>query len=400
MTEQRPRALALSVVLHALLAVVAWRTAPRSETPFLPPPVPAAEWTFLPPPEAPVAPAPAAPEPPPVPSLARTAPASSRPVRAASPPRGSAPSASPAPTPAATPPLPVTPTVTPVAPPLGNAASLLRGLNERALAQVTGGSIGLEVGPVPVRRRDMVAVRTGSLEAQARDVSAGYVTDRLAATHQHEAPGVRGYFWGLRRRMEESWSPSAAREPSLAETAMATVAMPASGLLQMQRSAEGSAVEPGRRGAAIDALEAGNMARGNNPAHRTMTPFTGIVDASQGNTRRTRTEVEVIQDEEGVVTSVRVLRGSGREAFDRAAEHAVREALPLAAAVPMPGGRRSRWSFEVVVSRDPFVPGVGMSFDESTGWVELHWPGRLHARRRVWLEDARPAQTFRGPSRG
>ena len=71
-------------------------------------------------------------------------------------------------------------------------------------------------------------------------------------------------------------------------------------------------------------------------------------------------------------------------------------ALPLGDAVAMPGGRRSRWSFEVVVSRDPFLPGVGMSFDESSGWVELHWPGRLHARRRVWLESAHPARAV-GP---
>jgi len=283
------------------------------------------------------------------------------------------------------------------APRLGSAAELLGDLSTRAMAQVTRGEIRLAASPQPTRSRALFAPRSSaSPEEQARAVSQGYVAERLAETHQHEAPGVRGYFWGLRRRMEENWHPSAVREPSLAETALATVAMPADMLLQVQRSAQGDAVTPGRRGAAIDALEGANLARGNNPANLTMAPFQGIVDASAGNTRRTRAEVEVLQDEDGAVTSVRVLRSSGREAFDRAAEHAVREALPLGDAVAMPGGRRSRWSFEVVVSRDPFLPGVGMSFDESSGWVELHWPGRLHARRRVWLESAHPARAV-GP---
>ncbi len=206
------------------------------------------------------------------------------------------------------------------------------------MAQVTRGEIRLAASPQPTRSRALFAPRSSaSPEEQARAVSQGYVAERLAETHQHEAPGVRGYFWGLRRRMEENWRPPAVREPSLAETALATVAMPADMLLQVQRSAQGDAVTPGRRGAAIDALEGANLARGNNPANLTMAPFQGIVDASAGNTRRTRAEVEVLQDEDGAVTSVRVLRSSGREAFDRAAEHAVREALPLGDAVAMPG---------------------------------------------------------------
>ena len=153
----------------------------------------------------------------------------------------------------------------------------------------------------------------------------------------------------------------------------------------MQRSAQGSAVEPGRRGSAIDALEG---ARGGQ--NLTQPPFTGVVDAAQGNVRRTRAELEVLQDEAGAVLSVRVVRASRLAGFDVAAEEAVRQALPLQASVRMQGGRRSRWSFEVVTSRDPFVPGVGISFDESSGWFEVHAPGRVHTRSRVWLEDARP----------
>src|SRR5581483_8893021 len=119
-------------------------------------------------------------------------------------------------------------------------------------------------------------------------------------------------------------------------------------------------------------------------------PFQGIVDASRGNVRITRAEVEVDQDAEGHVRAVRILRTSHVASFDQAALAAVREALPLQAPVPLPGGRRSRWSFQVAASRDPIVPGIGMEFDESSGWFELHYPGRLHLRSRVWLEQSRP----------
>ncbi|MDB4931441.1 MAG: hypothetical protein JWM10_3925, partial [Myxococcaceae bacterium] len=221
------------------------------------------------------------------------------------------------------------------------------------------------------------------------------VDERLAATHQHEAAGVRGYYWSLRRRMLESWRPGLSRMPTLGETLLATVATPVAGLAEIARSANGAAVAPGRQGAAIDALESGNTARSNNPAERTQAPFQGIIDGSRGNTRTTRAEVEVVQGEDGSVIEVRVLRSSRIAGFDRAAEDAVRDALPLQTPVAMPGGRRSRWSFEVVASRDPFVPGVGFEFDESSGWFELHWPGRAHVRSRVWLEGAAPLS--RGP---
>lgn len=390
MADGQRRAWWWSLGLHGLVAVLAGRVASRPPPSVAPGAVASIEWTFSDPP-------PPVPEASPA-SAARTpevASVPSRPVRAGAA-RGAVPSRAPSTvsTPSPIPPPTVAPATPAVpAPRLGSAAALLGDLSTRAMAQVIRGEIALAASPQPTRSRELFAPRTtASPEEQARAVSQGYVAERLAETHQHEAPGVRGYFWGLRRRMEENWRPSAAREPSLAETALATVAMPADMLLQVQRSAQGDAVTPGRRGAAIDALEGANMARGNNPANLTMAPFQGIVDAAAGNTRRTRAEVEVLQDEDGAVTSVRVLHSSGREAFDRAAEHAVREALPLGDAVAMPGGRRSRWSFEVVVSRDPFLPGVGMSFDESSGWVELHWPGRLHAQRRVWLESAHPAQ--------
>jgi TonB family protein len=250
------------------------------------------------------------------------------------------------------------------------------------------------------RARSLVDLPQGTPESRAVAASQGYVDQRLAATHQHEAPGVRGYYWSLRRRMLESWRPGISHVPSIGDTLLATVAAPPAALAEILRSANGAAVAPGRQGAAIDALEAGNTARSNNPAERTQAPFQGIIDGSRANTRTTRAEVEVVQGEDGRVIEVRVLRSSHIAGFDRAAEAAVRDALPLQAPVAMPGGRRSRWSFEVVASRDPFVPGVGFEFDESSGWFELHWPGRVHVRSRVWLEGASPLQRVARSPRG
>ncbi|MEZ4408824.1 MAG: TonB family protein [Polyangiales bacterium] len=120
------------------------------------------------------------------------------------------------------------------------------------------------------------------------------------------------------------------------------------------------------------------------------TPMVGIVELSESNVRTTRAEVEVDQDAEGNVIDVRVVRASHVAGFDRAAVEAVRAAIPLQERVPLPGGRRSRWSFDVLASRDPILPMVGMAFDESSGWFEFHWPGRLHVRSRVWMERAGP----------
>lgn len=276
------------------------------------------------------------------------------------------------------------------APPAMRAADLMRVLPSEAFSEWGAAPSIAQAQSDRARARSLVDLPEGTPESRALAASQGYVDARLAATHHHEAPGVRGYYWSLRRRMLESWRPGISRTPSLGETLLATLAMPAAGLAEVVRSANGAAVEPGRQGAAIDALEAGNTARSNNPAERTQAPFQGIVDQSRGNARTTRAEVEVVQGEDGSVLEVRVLRSSHIAGFDRAAEAAVRDALPLQTPVAMPGGRRSRWSFEVVASRDPFVPGAGFEFDESTGWFELHWPGRLHVRSRVWLEGASP----------
>jgi TonB family protein len=393
------RSLVASVLLHlgvGLVAILTTRSLPRS------PPAAArssdrtVEIDFAPPPPSPVAPAPAA-----VPTAPSALAASaSRPSAPRSAP-SSAERTAPAPTvvPPAVAPTEVAPPVL-TAPPAMRAADLMRVRPSEAFAVWGTAPSIAQAQAERARARSLVDLPEGTPESRAIAASQGYVDQRLAVTHQHEAPGVRGYYWSLRRRMLESWRPGISRMPSLGETLLATLAMPAAGLAEAARSANGAAVQPGRQGSAIDSLESRNTARSNNPAELTQAPFQGIVDQSHGNTRTTRAEVEVVQGEDGRVIEVRVLRSSHVASFDRAAEAAVRDALPLQSPVAMPGGRRSRWSFEVVASRDPFVPGVGFAFDESTGWFELHWPGRAHVRSRVWLEDASPVSRVARSPRG
>ena len=93
--------------------------------------------------------------------------------------------------------------------------------------------------------------------------------------------------------------------------------------------------------------------------------------------------MEALVGGERDLEDVELARAAGRA-------RGAREALPLQTPVRLPGGRRSRWSFETVAARAPFVPGAGMVFDESSGWFEIVYPGRVFTRSRVWLESARP----------
>lgn len=383
------RAVTASVAAHALLFALA-RLAPAPAPPAPPAPDALRPTEFdLTPPEAPAepTPTPAPPAPSAAPTAAPARAARSAVVRVAPSQRGAeSPSTAPEAPPTPAPPAPVAVTPTPPAPPL-NANEVLRASNRAAFDAWSRGAVVLTAVGDGHTQRDIIQLPQGTPEERARRASAGYVREQLAATHQHDAPGVRGYFWSLRRRMTEIWRPGVAREPSMGDALLAGVAMPVAAMRDVLRNAAGAAAEPGRQGAAADALDGH---RGNDPTARNVTPFTGIVDASHGTATRTRAEVEVVQDAQGNVVSVRVVRSARVAGFDEAALHAVREALPLQAAVPMPGGRRSRWSFEVVASRDPIIPAVGFAFDESSGWFELHYPGRLHLRSRVWLEGASP----------
>ena len=188
--------------------------------------------------------------------------------------------------------------------------------------------------------------------------------------------------------MQETWRPGVSREPSIGQTILATLGMPLARAQEATEVAMGSGAHPGRAGST---MQAADDAHGGNASTRpTVQPFVGIADLAQVNRQVTRAEVQVDQDEEGRVLDIRMIRSSRIPSYDRAALQAVREALPLQTPARMPGGRRSRWSFETVASRAPFIPGAGMIFDESSGWFEVVYPGRVFTRSRVWLESARP----------
>lgn len=277
---------------------------------------------------------------------------------------------------------------------------LLRSARHDAESLVTRGAVTLDVSAAVRPSRDLVHLPTGTPLDRARNASAGYVRDRLAeAPARPEAPGVRTYFWHLRRRMQETWRPGVAREPTIGETLLSSFAMPLAAQQQATELAMGAGAHPGRVGSTLDALDAAqgrtnsdamhaDPMQGNGPR-----PMMSIVDLAQLNRYVTRAEIEVDQREDGTVVGIRVVRSSRVESYDAAAMVAVREALPLQTPARMPGGRRSRWSFQTVASRAPFMPAVGMAFDESSGWFEVVYPGRVTLRSRVWLESARPLGT-------
>jgi TonB family protein len=119
--------------------------------------------------------------------------------------------------------------------------------------------------------------------------------------------------------------------------------------------------------------------------------------------RTTAVEIEVDQDETGRVIATRVVRRSGVSGFDRDAIHAIEQAVRGAEVPAIHGIWRSRWSFEVITSRDPLIsampglpgeaPGFGITgeleFDEVTGETEMHLPGMAHVRRRVRVISSR-----------
>ncbi len=280
--------------------------------------------------------------------------------------------------------IPAVPGVSPAVPAL-NGLALLRAATTDVDHLVGDGEVRLATVPTEIPVRDMVPREQGTELERAEDNSAGYIRRMLAETHQHEAPGVRAYYWYLRRRMEERWTPGITRQPTMLDALVSAVAMSPAAMNDVLTAAQGQFLTPGPAGAAADALD-----NAHGPWGSPQTPYLGIVDASHGNARTTIAEVEVTQDADGTVQSVRIVQSSHLARYDQAALDAVQAALRMQPPVAMPGGRRSRWSFQVRASRDPFVPGVGMEFDESTGWFEVHYPGRLHLRTRVWLEHAMP----------
>ena len=232
---------------------------------------------------------------------------------------------------------------------------------------------------------------TGALD-RARAATQGYVAETLAASTAREAPGVRSYLWNVRRRMTEAWRPGVVRVPNLAETLLAGFITPERAMRilgerfmrQQRRTLEPTV----RSSGAVDAIESIGGVAGNGPSGRQNIPIDAGQESWRRNVRTTRVEVQVDQDPAGRILDVRVLRASGMATFDRAAVEAVRNGLAEEDPVPLPGGRRSRWSFTVVATRRLITLSAGGTFDESRGWFSLQLPGQVSVRTRVQMESS------------
>jgi TonB family protein len=236
---------------------------------------------------------------------------------------------------------------------------------------------------------------TGSALDRARAASQGYVQGVLASSSHREAPGVRGYLWGVRRRVSEVWRPGVARVPNLADTLLAGFLAPDRAIRTaaerfMQRQRQVLAEPPPRLEGAADAIEAIGGVAGNGPSGRQNIPTNTTEESWRRNSRTTRAEVQVEQDATGRVTDVRLVRSSGLATFDNAALDAVRQGVAEEDPIPLPGGRRSRWSFTVTATRRLIAPNIGGSFDESRGWFQVQLPGQVLLRSRVQLENSAP----------
>ena len=352
-----------------------------------------------PPTPTPPAPVEAAPIPLPVEPAAR--PVATRntalptPRSSATPPPATPPPATPPP---ATPPPAAPPPAAP--PPVLRASDLLRpsvdafSMPMRAAAET----------PVVPARAGFFPGSVGTAEERARGATQGFVREALDATVVREAPGVRGYLWNVHRRVAEAWRPGVVRVPNLADTLMAGFIAPEQAIrifgdrmIRRQRQVLEAAAQP-RVGGAADAIEAIGGVSGNGLAANRPSMATNAGDESwRRNVRTTRAEVQVDQDEDGRVLDVSLLHPSGIPGFDRAAIEAVRHGLDEQDPMPLPGGRRSRWSFTVVATRRLFTPSVGGAFDESRGWFRIEVPGQVTLRSRVQMESSAPRPTTATP---
>ncbi|MDP3219382.1 MAG: TonB family protein, partial [Deltaproteobacteria bacterium] len=248
-------------------------------------------------------------------------------------------------------------------------------------------------------RANLFPGSTGTEAERARAATQGFVREALASTVVREAPGVRTYLWNVRRRVAEAWRPGVVRVPNLADTLMAGFIAPERAIrifgdrmIRRQRQVL-EAPQP-RLGGAADAIEAigGVAGQGLNSNRPPMAANAGD-ESWRRNVRTTRAEIQVDQDAAGRVLDVRLLHPSGIPAFDRAAIEAVRRGLDEQDPMPLPGGRRSRWSFTVVATRRLFTPSVGGAFDESRGWFRLEVPGQVTLRSRAQMEASAPLPT-------
>lgn len=387
------RWLGLSGLVHGLGALALWSVSPRRVENPRPSALAGIEFELR---EASPPPSPrAAPEPPPpvpVPAAAAVPrEVRGRAARAVAPAPRVEPFRVPSPTPRVEPPLVASPITVP--PPSLRAADLLRTGAELSLRGASAAPPFALSAAAPPRDRTLFAGTGSDPLGHARAAIDGHVREGLAAAMTRDAPGVRGYLWSVRRRMNEAWRPGVARVPNLAETLAASFGVSARQVEMMNRwwrNRQRAMTEARDHGGAIDAIESIGGSNGRGTEGLTRMPNDPGREAWSRNTRITRVEVGVDQDEQGRVLAIRVVRSSGMGAFDRAAEEAVRTGLAEQDPIPLPGGRRSRWSFTVVATRRLIAANFGGSFDESRGWFSVQLPGQVSLRSRVFMESSEP----------
>jgi hypothetical protein len=218
---------------------------------------------------------------------------------------------------------------------------------------------------------DSAADRT----ARARTATQPYFNELLASSNPMEPTNVHAYYGALARRMRETWRPGFYRTPNMVDALLAAPRRMANVAARYRNRASTFAL----------------TGRPDDPA-RPLIP-TDFEDRNGFSTVTTSTIVEVEQGADGRIISIRVVRSARVHDFDDAAIAAVRAAIPQQDPVPMAGGRRSRFAFDVVASRDAIVPIAGFTFNESNGFFEMHYPGALHVRTRVRPMGSRALDT-------
>jgi len=220
------------------------------------------------------------------------------------------------------------------------------------------------------------------------------ITEELreqAQAGRPEAAGVVTYFGDARRRMAGAWAPRTLHLPSRTKA-----------MIQSMQAVNRAALEmmEGRSKRAQRAQEDGRI-----------TPDEwrdAMRDAAMRARAVTSAIVAVVHDETGRVVDIQVTRSSGHAEFDREVLESARETLSTEPPPPMPGdpvagapgGRVARYRFDVLMTAMPPVPPVvGVTFDESTGYFRVFYPGEINWRLNVVFLGARRGTEIRPQSR-
>lgn len=261
-----------------------------------------------------------------------------------------------------------------------------------------------------VDNRGSVALRDAPSDAERARLAAAALSTQLRLESEENfgqrAAGSLPYLRSVQADLGQRWRPPAVvSAPPVLNTILNNVIAPAAASMAVARAGP-DAMSNGRVGAARFDLD---QAHRNSPLPGLPPTMRSIADA---NARRTRVDLELVQNEQGAIVSARVLRGSGSMDFDLRALESLRQAVSAVPARPLPGGLRTRWAMEEAVSRDPAFllapglpgepPGIIAAFEVSEDG-EVHSPLRVHRRRRIWVvtgSRAQPATPAAGAAAG